>query len=193
MVSQVTPPDDPDITQLLLSWSGGDRSAFDKIATVVYGELKRLAHDRLRGERQDHTLNTTGLVHEAYVRLVDVERMEWSDRSHFLSVASRMMRRILVDHARRRNARKRGGHGAVTLEEEHLLVTTEQAATILELDEAIGRLEEEHPRPARAVELHYFGGLTQHEVGEVLEVSQPTVARDLRFAVAWLARAWGGA
>jgi len=132
-------------------------------------------------------------VHEAYVRLVDVERMEWSDRSHFLSVASRMMRRILVDHARRRNARKRGGHGAVTLEEEHLLVTTEQAATVLELDEAIGRLEEEHPRPARAVELHYFGGLTQHEVGEVLEVSQPTVARDLRFAVAWLARAWGGA
>jgi len=193
MASQVTPPDDPDITQLLLSWSGGDRSAFDKIATVVYGELKRLAHDRLRGERPDHTLNTTGLVHEAYVRLVDVERMEWSDRSHFLSVASRMMRRILVDHARRRNARKRGGHGAVTLEEEHLLVTTEQAATVLELDEAIGRLEEEHPRPARAVELHYFGGLTQHEVGEVLEVSQPTVARDLRFAVAWLARAWGGA
>ncbi len=191
MASQVTPPNDPDITQLLLSWSGGDRSAFDKIATVVYGELKRLAHDRLRGERPDHTLNTTGLVHEAYVRLVDVERMEWSDRSHFLSVASRMMRRILVDHARRRNARKRGGAGAVTLEEEHLLVTTEQAATVLELDEAIGRLEEEHPRPARAVELHYFGGLTQHEVSEVLEVSQPTVARDLRFAVAWLARAWG--
>lgn len=191
MASQVTPPDDPDITQLLLSWSGGDRSAFDQVATVVYDELKRLARDRLRGERPDHTLNTTGLVHEAYVRLVDVERMEWSDRNHFLSVASQMMRRILVDHARRRNARKRGGGGAVTLEDEHLLVTVEQADTLLQLDAAIQRLEAVHPRPSRAVELHYFGGLTQQEVGEVLEVSQPTVARDLRFALAWLAREWG--
>jgi RNA polymerase sigma factor (TIGR02999 family) len=191
MTSQIPRSDDPDITQLLSSWSGGDRDALDQVATAVYDELKRLAHDRLRGERPDHTLNTTGLVHEAYVRLVDVERVEWTDRNHFLSMASRMMRRVLVDQARRRNAAKRGGDGAVTLEDEHLLVTTEQAGTVLELDEAIRRLEEEHPRPAKALELHYFGGLTQQEVGEVLEVSQPTVARDLRFAVAWLARAWG--
>jgi RNA polymerase sigma factor (TIGR02999 family) len=191
MASHVASSDESDITKLLRSWSGGDRAALDQVAAVVYDELKRLAHDRLRGERPDHTLNTTGLVHEAYVRLVDVERVEWTDRNHFLSMASRMMRRVLVDHARRRNAAKRGGGGAVTLEDVHLLVTAELADTVLELDEAIRRLEEEHARPAKAVELHYFGGLTQHEVGEVLEVSQPTVARDLRFAVAWLARAWG--
>jgi len=186
----VDPSDGPDIMQLLLSWSGGDRDALDRVATVVYDELKRLAHERLRGERADHTLNTTGLVHEAYLRLADVERVGWNDRNHFLSMASRVMRRVLVDHARKRNAAKRGGNGAVTLEEEHLLVTAEQAATVLELDEAIGRLEAEHARPARAVELHYFGGLTQEEVAEVLGVSRPTVTRDLRFAVAWLAQEW---
>jgi RNA polymerase sigma factor (TIGR02999 family) len=181
------------VTQLLLSWSGGDREAFDQVATLVYDELKRLARNRLKGERADHTLNTTGLVHEAYLRLVDVQRVEWNDRNHFLSMASRMMRRVLVDHARRRNAEKRGGGGDVTLDENRLLVTAEQAQTVLELDQAIGRLEEEHPRPARVVELRYFGGLTQEEVGEVLGVSRTTVARDLRFALAWLAREWAAA
>lgn len=190
MASRATPSEGPDITQLLVSWSGGDRSAFDEVATAVYDELKRLASERLRGERPDHTLSTTALVHEAYVRLIDVERVEWNDRNHFLSMASRMMRRILVDHARRRNAAKRGGDRAVTLEDEHLLVTAEQADTVLELDEAIRGLEEEYPRPARAVELHYFGGLTQREVAEVMDASQSTVARDLNFAVAWLAQEW---
>lgn len=190
MASHADSPDGPDITQLLLSWSGGDRDAFDRVAAAVYAELKRLAHERLRGERAGHTLNTTGLVHEAYLRLVDVERVAWNDRNHFLSMASRMMRRVLVDHARMRNAAKRGGDGAVTLEDEHLLVSAEQAATVLELDEAIARLEEEHARPAQAVELHYFGGLTHEEVAEVLGVSRPTVTRDLRFAVAWLSQVW---
>jgi len=190
MAFQVDPSDGPDITQLLLSWSGGDRDALDQVATVVYGELRRLAHDRLRGERPDHTLNTTGLVREAYLRLVEVERVAWNDRNHFLSMASRIMRRVLVDHARKRNAAKRGEDGAVTLRDGHLLVTSEQAATVLELDEAVRRLEEEHPRPARAVELHYFGRLTQEEAAGVLGVSRPTVTRDLRFPLAWLARDW---
>jgi len=179
-----------DVTQLLLSWSGGDHRAVGQISSLVYEELKRLAHGRLRGERPDHTLNTTGLVHEAYIRLVDVERVDWKDRNHFLSMASRTMRRILVDHARRRNSGKRGGGRDVTLREEHLLVTAGQAATLLELDEAIARLKEVHPRPAQVVVLYYFGGLAQKEVGEVLDVSQPTVARDLRFALAWIGREW---
>lgn len=190
MESQAARSDESDITRLLRSWSDGDRGALDQVTAAVYDELKRLAHDRLRGERPGHTLSTTGLVHEAYIRLVNVERVEWTDRNHFLSMASRMMRRVLVDHARRRNAAKRGGGGAITLEDEHLLVTAEQADTVLQLNEVIGRLEAEHPRPAQAVELHYFGGLTQREAGEVLDVSQPTVARDLRFAVAWFAREW---
>lgn len=192
MAPDASPSQPLDVTQLLRRWSGGDRRALDRVTSLVYEELKRLAHGRLRGERPDHTLNTTGLVHEAYVRLVGVQQLEWNDRNHFLSVASRMMRRVLVDHARRRKAAKRDGGAEVTLQEGRLLVTAAQADTVLELDEAIGRLEEEHPRPARAVELHYFGGLPQKDVGEVLGVSQPTVARDLRFALAWLGREWGG-
>lgn len=179
-----------EVTRLLEAYRGGDREAFDRLVPLVYDDLRRIARAHLRRSGSGQTLNTTGLVHEAYVRLVEVERVEWNDRNHFLSVASRMMRRVLVDHARRRKAAKRGGGGEVTLEEERLLVTAAQADTVLELDEAIGRLEEDHPRPARAVELHYFGGLPQSDVGEVLGVSQPTVARDLRFALAWLGREW---
>lgn len=173
---------------MLRRWHGGDRRALDRATALVYDELKRLARVRLRGEQPGHTLNTTGLVHEAYLKLANIQRMEWVDRNHFLSMASRVMRRILVDHACRRNAAKRGGGREVTLAEEHLLVTSEQAEQVLELDQAIRRLEEVHPRPAKAVELYYFGGLPQTEVSEVLGVSQPTVARDLRFALAWLGR-----
>ncbi len=190
MVTQPTPPARAAVAELLQRWNDGDRRALDQITPLVYDELKRLAHDRLRKERYGHTLNTTGLVHEAYMRLADIERVEWNDRNHFFSMASRVMRRVLVDHARRRNASKREGGRNVTLDEEQLLVTAEQADTVLELDEAIHRLEDAHPRPAKVVELHYFGGLRQSEVGEVLAVSQPTVARDLRFALAWLGREW---
>jgi RNA polymerase sigma factor (TIGR02999 family) len=180
------------VTGLLRRWNSGDRHAFDEATSLVYDELKRLAHSRLRDERPGHTLNTTGLVHEAYLRLADIQRAEWNDRNHFLSMASRIMRRILVDHARRRNAAKRGGGSDVTLEEHHLLVTAEKADRVLELDRAVHLLEEAHPRPGRVVELYYFGGLPQVEVAEVLGVSQPTVARDLRFALAWLGREWAG-
>jgi len=186
--SRSTPPAHADVTGLLRRQNRGDRRAFDQATSLVYDELKRLAHGRLRGERPDHTLNTTGLVHEAYLKLADIQRVQWRDRNHFLSMASRVMRRILVDHACRRNAAKRRGT-EVTLEE-HLLVTAEAADRVLELDRALERLEERHARPARAVELYYFGGLPQIEVAEVLGVSQATVARDLRFALAWLGRNW---
>ena len=193
-MKQPTPPSSPDASQLPRRWGEGDPGALQELTADAYLELKRLAHLRLRDERPGHTLNTTGLVHEAYLRLAGVGRVEWADRNHFLSMASRVMRRILVDHARRRNAEKRGGGAAnVTLEEDHLVVTAEQADSVLELDEAIGRLEEAHDRAARVVELYYFGGLLQGEVAEVLGVSQPTVARDLRFALAWLEREWRSA
>jgi RNA polymerase sigma factor (TIGR02999 family) len=191
VVNRATPPAPADASQLLRRWTEGDPRALDQVTSVVYHELKRLAQVRLQEERTGHTLNTTGLVHEAYLRLVDIEQVEWRDQNHFLSMASRVMRRVLVDHARARNADKRGGGARdVTLREEHLVVTAEQADTVLALDEAVSRLEAAHPRPGRVVELYYFGGLLQEEVAEVLGVSQPTVHRDLQFAVAWLEREW---
>ncbi len=188
MVHDPAPATPVDLTGLLARWNQGDPRAFERITALVYDELKRLTHARLRMERPGSTLETTGLVHEAWLKLVDVQQVKWNDRSHFLSMASRIMRRILVDHARRRNAQKRGGATRVTLEDEHLLVTAEQADALLELERAMSRLEDVHPRPARAVDLHYFGGLSQQEAADVLEISQPTVARDLQFALAWLRR-----
>lgn len=181
-----------DVTQMLLRWSDGDQQALDRLLPLVYDQLKRLAHARLRGEREGHTLNTTGLVHEAYLRLVDIERVEWTDRAHFLAMASRQMRRVLIDYARRRRAQKRGGDLERAAFDEEGLIPDDYADTLLELDDALQRFEQEHPRAARAVELHYFGGLTLEEAGVVLGISAPTVMRDLRFAQAWLARIWKG-
>lgn len=176
------------VTEMLVRWSAGDEEAFDRLVPLVYRELKRLAHARIRQETPGQTLNTTGLVHEAYMKLVDVKRVQWNDRNHFLSMAARTMRRIMIEHARKRSAQRRHGGVRVDLAEEVLLVSEEQATTWLELDSALDGLEAEHPRQSKVLELLYFGGLTQTEVGAVLEVSQPTVARDLRFARAWLAR-----
>lgn len=181
-----------DITQILLRWSDGDQEALDRLLPLVYDQLKKLAHARLYGERADHTLNTTALVHEAYLKLVDINRVQWADRAHFLAMASRQMRRILIDYAHRRKAQKRGGGAQKETLDEELLIPDDYAETLLELDDALQRFEKQHPRPARAVELHYFGGLTLEEAGAVLSVSAPTVMRDLRFAEAWLARTWGG-
>ncbi len=180
-----------DVTQMLLRWSEGDQDAFDQLLPLVYDQLKKLAHARLRGERLDHTLNTTGLVHEAYLKLVDINQVQWKDRAHFLAMASRAMRRILVDYALRRKAHKRGGGAEKVDLEEEQLIPDAYAETLLEIDDALKRLEATHPRQSQALELHYFGGLTQEEVGEVLGISQPTVLRDLRFARAWLADVWG--
>lgn len=177
-----------DFTQLLLRWRGGDREVLDQALPLVYDELRRLASARLRGERGGHTLNTTGLVHEAYLRLVDVRQVEWRDRAHFLAMASRTMRRVLIDYAHQRGAAKRGGGG------EHVELPGDLAGPEVDLDslialnDALERLEAVSARAAKAVELRFFGGLTLEEAAEVLETSAPTVMRDLRFAQAWLAR-----
>ena len=181
-----------DVTQLLLAYRDGDREALDRLWPLLYDHIKRLAHARLRGERPEHTLNTTALVHEAYLKLVDVHRIQWKDRAHFLAMAARVMRRILIDYAVRRKAQKRGG-GAFKVElEEEQLIPDDYAETVLELHDALERLERSRSRASQAVELHYFGGLTLEETGAVLEVSPQTVMRDLRYAEAWLAREWGG-
>jgi RNA polymerase sigma factor (TIGR02999 family) len=177
-----------DVTQVLKRWTEGEEKALDRLMPLVYDQLKRLAHSRLISERDDHTLNTTALVHEAYLRLVDADRIQWKDRAHFFALASRIMRRLLVDYAKKRNAAKRGGlHPHVPLEEERL-VSDDHAERILELNESLEGLEREYPRQARAIEHRYFGGLTNAEIGAVLDVSHATVERDLRFARSWLAR-----
>jgi RNA polymerase sigma-70 factor, ECF subfamily len=173
------------VTELLKAWRAGDRSALDRLIPLVHDELHRLAGGYMRGERPDHTLQTTALVDEAYLRLVDVE-VDWKDRAHFLAVAATIMRRILVDHARSRARGKRAGV-AVTLEEA-ALVTPSPSEGMVALDEALTRLGEHDERSARAIELHYFGGLTYPEIAEVLEISEATVHRDLRLARAWLYR-----
>lgn len=183
-----------DVTQLLRRASAGDRAAMDTLVPHVYEELRRLAHAQLVGERTDHTLSTTGLVHEAYLRLVNVRQIEWRDRVHFLSMAARTMRRVLVDYARSRNAQKRGGGWTrVTLGDEKgdLALPGETMEMVAELDEALVRLEGISPRQSRLLELRYFGGLALKECAEALAVSVSTVTEDLRIARAWLARELG--
>ena len=180
-----------DITQLLLNWSGGNRDALDRLMPLVYTQLRQLAHARLREERADHTLNTTDLVHEAYVKLVDINQVQWHDRAHFLAMASRLMRRILVDYWRKKKDHKRGGEQQRVDFEEALLMPEARPETVLDLDDALKRLEQLSPRQSQAVECRYFGGMTSEETAEVLGISRATVERDLRAARAWLARGWG--
>lgn len=182
----------PDVTAVLLAYGEGDEEALDTLLPLVYDQLRRLAHARLRHERSGHTLQTTGLVHEAYLKLVDIDRVQWNDRAHFFAVASRVMHRVLVDHARKRQAQKRGG-GRVRVELEERFLSDAQAETLIELDDALQRLAACHHRAAQVVEYGYFGGLTNEETAEALSVSCSTVERDLRFARAWLAREWGDA
>ena len=192
--------DEPDhvITEQLRRWRDGDSGAFEALLPRVYEQLRRLARARVRGERPDHTLGATALVHEAYLRLAAAGPVDWQDRAHFFAVASRAMRRVLVDHAKERGAAKRGGGLVrVPFEPEQLagLAVAEDAdpAMLVALDDALRRLEEQYPRQARAVELRYFGGLTLAETGNALGISPPTAMRDLRFAQAWLARLLGEA
>lgn len=177
-----------EITRLLAEYGRGDRSALDRVLPLLYDELRALARAQLRAERTGHTINTTGLVHEAYLRLAGVREGEWEGRRHFLSLAARVMRRILVDHARRRQALKRGGAPEPVTLDEDLLVAEEDADRMIELHEVLERLEAEHPRPARVLEMRYFAGLTIAETAEALGVSVATAERDARFARAWLAR-----
>ena len=180
-----------DITRLLINWSGGERDALDRLMPLVYTQLRQMAHARLQQERLDHTLNTTALVHEAYIKLVDINEVQWQDRAHFLAMASRLMRRILVDYWRKKKASKRGGDQHRMSLDEDLLLPAGDPDTVLDLDDALSRLEKLSPRQSQAVEHRYFGGLSAEESAEVLGVSRATVERDLRAARAWLAREWG--
>jgi RNA polymerase sigma factor (TIGR02999 family) len=183
------PPDSPastTITDYLLAARGGDREVMDRLFVSVYDELRRIAHHALRHERTDHTLGTTGLVHEAYFRLVDQTRVEWRDRGHFFGVASRAMRQILVDYARRRGAVKRGGKVKLLALEEGMVPAEERAEALLAVDEALTRLSEHDAGLAQVVECRFFGGLTEDEIAEATGSSVRTVQRQWRRAKAWL-------
>ena len=179
----------PDVTALLADLRGGDEAAVDAILPHVYGELQDLAHRQLRGERPDHTLNTTALVHEAYLKLVRQDGVDWQSRAHFLGVAAMAMRRILINYARTRRAEKRGGGAALATLHDGEVGRVARTDELLALDEALDRLGERSARAARVVEMWFFGGLTHAEIAEALGVSEPTVRRDWRAARAWLSHA----
>lgn len=180
-------PDAGAVTRLLRAWRGGDDAALEELTPLVYRDLRRLAGHSLRSERGSHTLQATALVHEVFLRLVGAD-VAWQDRAHFLSVAARAMRRILVDHARSHGRKKRGGDRQRVTLEETAVIAPGPRPEILALDQALDRLAQLDERKAGLVELVYFGGLTQREAAEVLGVSIPTVERELRQARAWLRR-----
>lgn len=185
---EATTPEGP-VTQSFQSAEPGDRDAYDRLFPMVYEELRRLAHGHLRLERDDHTLNTTALVHEAYLKLADQTRVQWQNRSHFNAVASQAMRRILINHANRRRAGKRGGGAPhVPLEEAELLFSDRQAEELLALDEALTHLCNFNRRGADVVIYRFFGGLTYDEIAEVMGTSPITVRRSWNGAKSWLRR-----
>jgi RNA polymerase sigma-70 factor, ECF subfamily len=175
-----------DVTLLLKAWSDGDQDALEQLTPIVYAELRRLAHRFMAGERHQNTLETAGLVNEAYLRLVDWKNVEWKNRAHFFAVSSQMMRRILTDYARARGASKRGEGVQPLSLEETLIFSAERSADFVALDTALAELEQVEPRMSRVVELRFFVGLTVEETAEVLKISPFTVHRDWRFARAWL-------
>jgi RNA polymerase sigma-70 factor (ECF subfamily) len=184
----MTTPSPEAITELLLAWQAGDQAALDALVPIVHGELRRLAHRCMTQERPGHLLQTTALVNEAYLHLIDVGRVRWHDRVHFFGICARLMRQILVHHARSRDAQKRGGKiRHVSLDEAAVLAPAPDA-DLLRLDEALLSLEAFDARKAKVVELRFFGGLTLDETAEVLRVSTDTVGRDWDLAKAWLYR-----
>jgi RNA polymerase sigma factor (TIGR02999 family) len=178
-----------DVTQILLNWQEGDADAPARLMPIVYEELRRLARNYLQRERADHTLQATALVHEAYLRMVDEKSVSWKDRAHFYGIAARLMRQILVDHARAHNAAKRGGlEQKLTLDEARELPMKE-TVELVALDSALENFAQTYPRKSEVVELKFFGGLDMKEISEVLQVSEKTVLRDWSFAKLWLCRA----
>jgi RNA polymerase sigma factor (TIGR02999 family) len=173
-----------DVTQMLLEWRSGNQEALDRLMPLVYDELRRLANRYMRSERPEHTLQATALVNEAYLRLVDM-KVSWQDRAHFFAVAARLMRRLLVDHARANQRAKRESGPKVSLDDA-LEVSSKPALDLVALDEALTRFATFDPRKAEIIELHFFGGLNNEEVAEALGISRATVQRDLRVAKAWL-------
>ncbi len=180
-----------EITEMLVAWSEGDRGALDQLAPIVEAELRRLAKSYLSKERPDHILQTTALIHEAYLRLIDWRSVRWQNRAHFFGVAAQMMRRILVDYAVEQKALKRGGGAQHVTLEEAAKAFSGRNLDLVDLDIALGKLGALHSRQSKAVELHFFGGLTLKEVAEVLSVSLGTVKRDLTLAKLWLLRELG--
>ena len=174
------------ITQLLAEWSEGNQSALDELYPLVYEELHRLARRYMSRERKGHTLQTTALINEAYVRLVDQRNVRWANRSHFFAISAQIMRRILIDHARRHAYAKRGGGAKQVSLEEAAIVAPDQALELVRLDEALKTLAKMDERRCHVVELRYFGGLSNEEIAGVLKVSENTVTRDWNLARAWL-------
>jgi RNA polymerase sigma factor (TIGR02999 family) len=179
------------ITSLLLAWGRGETDAFDRLTPLVYAELRRLARCHMRGERPDHTLQTTALVHEAYLRLIDTSQVAWHDRTHFFAMASRMMRRVLVDAARARRAVKRDGGLRVSLDRALGLAAADDV-DLVALDDALEALAQLDARKSQVVELRFFGGLTLAETAAALQVSEDTVTRDWSFVKTWLRRQLAG-
>jgi RNA polymerase sigma factor (TIGR02999 family) len=173
------------VTALLQAWSQGDRTAEDKLWPIVYAELKSMAEQRMRQERDSHTLQANALVHEVYLRLVDWKDAQWQSRAHFFGMCARIMRQILVDHARARNYEKRGG-GAARVTADDIATSESKGGEMLALDEALTHLAVHYPRQSEVVELRFFGGLSVEETALMLQVSPPTVVRDWSFARAWL-------
>lgn len=177
-----------DVTQILKQWGTGDEQASAELLPLVYEELRRLARGYLRRERADHTLQPTALVHEAYLRLVDGKRASWQDRAHFYGIAARLMRQILVDHARAHQAQKRGGLRQKIAFDDAISSPTEEEPDLVALDGALQSLARSYPRKSEVVELKFFGGLEAAEIAEILQISQKTVLRDWSFAKLWLCR-----
>jgi RNA polymerase sigma factor (TIGR02999 family) len=177
-----------EVTQLLLAWNEGDDAAMDKLIPLVYEELRLAAKRYLRRERVGHTLQTAALVNEVYLRLIDAKNVRWQNRAHFFAISAQLMRRVLVEFARRRRQLKRGGEARQISIEEALVVCQEQRADVVALDDALTKLAKLNPRQSRVVELRFFGGLTEEEIAEALKVSPRTVRNDWRLARAWLYR-----
>jgi RNA polymerase sigma factor (TIGR02999 family) len=177
-----------DVTGLLHEWRQGDKHALDKLMPIVYDELRRIAHRYMQKEHDGHTLQTTALINEAYVRLVGQQKIEWQNRNHFFAVTAQVMRHLLIDHARRHNFARRGGGVEHVALDDATMMSSERAVELIALDEALSEFSQLDPRKSRVVELRYFGGLSLEETAEVLDISLMTVRRDWRAAKAWLYR-----
>jgi RNA polymerase sigma factor (TIGR02999 family) len=181
-------PHPAEATTLLLAWGQGDQGALERLVPLVHDELHRIARRCMAGERVGHSLQATALVNEAYLRLIDVSHVDWQDRAHFLAVSARLMRRILVDHARSRNYEKRGGGAQKVAFDEGLVVSVEPGQDLVALHDALTALAKVDPRKSQVVELRFFGGLSVEETAEALHVSTDTVTRDWNLAKVWLVR-----
>src|SRR5262245_42935358 len=184
----MTVPSPNEVTRLLLQWSGGDRAALDKLMPLVYEELRRLAHHYMAGERPGHTLQTTAIVHEAYLQLIDQRNVQWQNRAHFFGIAAHLMRRILANYARSRGYAKRGGGAHKVSLDKAMTVSEERAADMVALDDALTAVVEIDPRKSQMIEMRFFGGLSIEETAEVMGLSPGTVMREWTLAKAWLRR-----